>query len=743
MSATGSKTVNLTACPPGVKGNEPEYWVYISGRDTGEAVKVTGGSCAGDGRPGTLQFATARSHASGYTIKSASDGLQEALIAARFIPTNPAGKPQAGKVIVPPGEYQAYARVSIRSANMTVDFSGSIVECHMDDSCIYVGDPKNSSLYENITIINPRGRPMVANGTKPFIEVNAQKTRVINVGTRAGLASDSFGTYVQVDDDQGFLLDGLDSTLGYGIRCDASFCGSYVTAPGPFNTWSAVGWLKNMVISAQCKGNGVDWQSGNTVHVSDSVIQGWSQFGLRGGVRRGGGGGTQFHNVYTEASPHCHNPLGNVGQAGVIQQGKSFGADAAPAGIIPLFAKTGSTDYRYYVVARHKTFGVSNPLYAGKALTNGSGNVTVTTPDIAGASTFDLLRVTTAAGNVREQAPFGTGNYAVATNVSRDSACAKGVCTFTDTQAAPSTYTVPAVTYFPLLDYWPGGLILSAGGDTSSYLQGATAGLNAVVATNNIVSVRGSRAPSVSAQVCQPASSWTPVWLSCATTNYGPESFYEQGALLLAVKPNEDGGIRTNLKGRINFPTLGSGPGHIITLSDSNFQKTIATANNRPTNDANDAFIGYDQGDGNPAHVGISLGAPKSLSSYIGNVGDGSNWKERLTAAQKDFAVPVVIKGGNTFTLGAGSPLSQMKIYKTNGVPAATVPGQSCVDVIGTLNGLSISDEVTSVRPPSKLGNLSLNAYVSAANSIALHFCNPGTSKAKSPPGVYSFLAVH
>ena len=77
-----------------------------------------------------------------------------------------------------------------------------------------------------------------------------------------------------------------------------------------------------------------------------------------------------------------------------------------------------------------------------------------------------------------------------------------------------------------------------------------------------------------------------------------PSTFYEQGALLLAVKPNADAGRRTNLKGRLNFSTLGTGPGHIITLSDSDFQKTVATANNRPANDANDAFIGYDHGDG-------------------------------------------------------------------------------------------------------------------------------------------------
>lgn len=52
MGQPGSKTVNLPACPPGVKGNEPEYWILIHGS---EPARVTGRTCAGDGRPGTLQ----------------------------------------------------------------------------------------------------------------------------------------------------------------------------------------------------------------------------------------------------------------------------------------------------------------------------------------------------------------------------------------------------------------------------------------------------------------------------------------------------------------------------------------------------------------------------------------------------------------------------------------------------------------------------------------------------------------
>ena len=263
LSAAGAQLVNLTQCPVGVSASEPQYYVYISGSGTAEAVLVTGGTCAGDGLPGTLQFTTANSHPPGYSVGSASGGLQEALIAARFIPSNPAGTSQSGKVIVPPGELKLFARVSVRDSNITVDFSGSIVECWMNDTCLFVGDPANSSAYSDITLVNPRGRPAIVNGVAPFIEVNAQKTRLFNVATRLPVSGGTFGSLVQVDDDQAFLLDGLDTTLGGGLRCDSTVCAPAVYAPGPFNVFSAVGWLKNLNISLQCGGNGVDWQSGN------------------------------------------------------------------------------------------------------------------------------------------------------------------------------------------------------------------------------------------------------------------------------------------------------------------------------------------------------------------------------------------------------------------------------------------------------------------------------------------------
>ena len=263
LSSPGAKTITLASCPPGVTGTEPKYYVYIFGTGTPEAALVTGGTCAGNNASGTLQFTTVNAHPAGYSVASASGGLQEAIIAGRFVPTNPTTSPQSGKVIVPPGELKVFARVSIRASNITVDFSGSIIECWVSDTCIFAGDTTDSNLFSDITLMNPRGRPAVVGGQFPFIETNAQKTRILNIATRAGTAGATFGTYVQVDDDQSFLLDGLDTTLGSVLECDSSICNPAVYAPGPFNHFSAVGWLKHLNISLQCGGNGVDWESGN------------------------------------------------------------------------------------------------------------------------------------------------------------------------------------------------------------------------------------------------------------------------------------------------------------------------------------------------------------------------------------------------------------------------------------------------------------------------------------------------
>ena len=750
LGAPGAKTVHLPRCPSGVTGSESEYWVYINGTGTPEALKVTGGTCKGDERPGTLTLTTNKGHPHGYVLTSASGGLQEASIAARVALTFPEAL-QGGKVVAPPGEFRIHARVSLRTINQTVDFTGSVFECWVDDACIYVGDPKNSNLVTNVTLINPRGRPTVRHGHKPMLEVNGQKTRIFNLMTRVGVYLDGgdygkFGSYVNVVGDQAFLLDGLDTTAGFGLECTASFCGTVIKAPGPFSANAAVGWLKHLQIAPVCQGNGIDWQSGNTLRVSDSVIQGYSQFGLRGGLASGGYGMISMENVYMEDGGSCTNPLGKVGTAGVIVQGGkiSIRDGEAPSGHFPTFANTGKTEYRYYLIAHNKLYGASNPLYAGNALSNGSGNITVTTPDLPGAATFDLLRVAVPTSALFA-APNGTGNYAVATGVARASACTGGVCTFTDTQTALGTYTVPAIGFFPRLDYWPGPLVLGPTWDGTSVLSAATASLD-VNDLNGVpiwqVNVLGSTGPAISMTKCSLLRG-SPVWASCLGAVAPRDSSYWQMATLMGFRSNTAVSSTVGLKGRLIFNAYGDGSNHIITLVDSNFNKTVATENFRPPFDVNDAYIGYDAGGASLSNLGISVGAPASISNYIGNVGDGKSWKERLTQKQKTFAVPVAIQSGSTLTVGSGTPLSQMKIYKTTGVASSSVPGQSCIDVKATVPGLSDLDQITGLRPPKPLGNLSVNGYASAADTVTLHFCNPTPSSVGIPPGTYSFLAMH
>ena len=711
---------------------------------------MTGGTCKADNQPGTLQFTTQNPHSAGYAVGSASTGLQEASIAARYFYQNPPShSPSGGAVIVPPVEFNIHARVSIRATNQTVDFSGSTFNCYADDTCIFVGDPNNSSMFLDVTLINPRGQPMVAKGTKPMIETNGDRTRIFNVSGRENPLGGTFGTYVQVDDDQAFLLDGLDSAVGRVIRCDATFCGSDVTAPGPFNRASAVGWLKHLQLSNQCDGNGVDWQSGNTLHIEDSVIQGFSQFGVRTGTMRGGYGPSELTNVYMEVGS-CTNPqypgkgIAARAVAGLISEGVAMieGA-AAPVGQVPEFSSSGSESVYYWIVVKDSKMGASVPLPIGYAKTDGKTPVPVAWPRVKGTNTitYDLLR--TPDSGSAWTVPSGSGAFAVSSNIAQ---CSGPVCTAVDSNSAPGNYSVSLGGYFPEISFWPGGIILSPNADRTNPV-GAVAlfadGTDFVTGVSPIVNVLGVGAPTVYANHCA-ARALPNTWVSClAGDSVGNNAVPSATVLQYGTV---GGGDPENRKGRLIFgrtPFSSLNRGHYITLVDTNPTKTMNTRGYRPPTDSADTYIGLDNSNTQLNKAQLAFGAPVSISGYIGNEGDGKHWGERLTAKEKTFAVPVVIQQGSSLTVGGGSALSQMKIYKTPIVPQASVPAQRCLDVPVTVTGLSTTDQITGVTPPAELGNLSLNAYSKSENMLVLHFCNPSAAAVSLPRGTYSFLGVH
>jgi trimeric autotransporter adhesin len=96
-----------------------------------------------------------------------------------------------------------------------------------------------------------------------------------------------------------------------------------------------------------------------------------------------------------------------------------------------------------------------------------------------------------------------------------------------------------------------------------------------------------------------------------------------------------------------------------------------------------------------------------------------------------------------SLNVGSGSAVSRIGYFTTGVVTPAAVPAQSCNDQTFTVSGLVATDNLGSIRPPTSLGNLSMNGYASAANTVLLHFCNAATVSAVPPAGAYTFLAMH
>ena len=652
----GPNTITLSHCPPGVIASNPNLYVYISGTGSPETVQVTGGTCKGDGQPGTLQFTAAYAHASGYTVSSASSGIQESLLASN-------AKTQSGNIFVPPGEYAVRAPISIQMNNATITFSGATLDCYVSASCIFIGAQAGGQA-QNVTLVNPTGRPMVPYGTGAFIEDNGQATTLQNVAAGTAIQPpNSFGTYVQVDNDQSFTLNGMDA-LGWGLRCDSTFCGAYITAPGPFDTYAAVGSLTNLNLSLQCDGSGIDWQSGNGLTISNSVIQGWSLFGVRVGLRRGGYGGFVSNNVYYESAPSCdsYNPYGNVGLAGIINQGGqvSIGGTAANSvdGTIPNWgAPSGSLMWLYWVVPVSSLYGDGVPLPAGYAYVSGAGPITGTFPRVAGASSYKILKI--ASTPSQQPYPEGTGNYWL-TSVAQSS-CAAHSCQFTDGGQTLSSYTNVGESnnniYLPMLDFWPGTIIMGQAGDTSSasysiFTPNLTAG---ILGEGDVVSTLPASIITGQAQTMIPTDTPVVAAAGISATNTNGSAF--PGATVLKAFNSPDD-LYSGYKGRENFGGQGLPGGFfpIITLGDSNWGKTWSTPNERPTADPGDLDVGY-EGTINTYYQR----AASEIRNYIGKLPDGSP-QESLTSATKTFNVPVVINGNLTVTgtcTGCGPAVAQ------------------------------------------------------------------------------------
>jgi hypothetical protein len=676
----GANTVTLTPCPKGVNGTDLWHYLYISGAGTPEAVLITGGDCVGGMSKGTVTFSAAYPHPATYQIGSATAGVQEAFNDAI---TPKSDSQNSRSVLITPGDYLFHARLSIRASSVNVSVSGATITCAMQDTCIFLGDPGSSNTFQSITIDGLRVRPGIPRGTWTAVEDNAGGSTISNMGTASNASpGNSFGHLVQNDNDQAEQLIRVNTNLGNWSRCDTTFCSSAIYGPGPPDTNAGVFWISNSNLTFQCGANGIDNLDGNTLHVSDSVVQGYAQFGVRSYALYANVPSVLFNNVYEEIG-NCTNPLG-TGIAGLIVLGgfAEVSGGTGPVGSVPQYVNTGNTQYNYYVVVHSSTLGDSPVFVVGTALTNGAGKIPVLWNQIGrqGVITYDLLR-TSGAG---DSTPFGTGAFAVAIGLTSAN-CSNQVCSFVDdASSTPSSYTVPNATYSPTLRNWPGSVILTQIGDTMNNKEGAARYFTQTWSGGGFVSSSGTAEPSVFAGDCSSARNGSPVWMQCQRGN--PSS----DATLFDISTGY--GVFPGLKGRVIF----EGPAdytdlvgtEVVTFADSNPAKTMAASGNRPTWDAADTFAAFDMPNGSDvAHVQFSFGAPVSLSNYINHVPDGVAWLERLYANVKLFRVPITAPS-----------------YET---------ASNCVSAVGTCD--SASAGIVSIAP----GSTTITVFTTAVNALS------------------------
>lgn len=443
--------------------------------------------------------------------------------------------------------------------------------------------------------------------------------------------------------------------------CTTTYCANAIYAPGPFSRNAAVIYADHLNFSIGCTGNGITDYSGNTLSVSDSVIQGFSEWGVATGVLKGGYGPSTFSNVYNEVG-NCTNPQypgsGEAQRAEVgllaFGQSQTVRGGEGPVGAMPVFAATGNrrTQYNYYLIVHDSVLGVSAPLWCGLALVDSvkpAGNITVACPRVTGTNEirYDLLRTSGEGGNrvYPSSTECGGGSLtACGAVLTEQPQCNVSICRFTDAaNAKTSSYAVRTYpTYFPKLNFWPGSVVLDSTGDTTAAANAATQiyGDDTSIAGGDTMIALQSQMSSGMFKNCSTPT--VGVQLTCLEgSSYGNNNPRVIGTLL--QNGGVVGGGASGIKGRLNFfnpPGYAGNTGEVITLFDCHPEKTLAAPFYRPQADPCDSYIGLDR-ISSASSVGVAFGASESQSWYVNRLPDDKNWSARLTASDFLFRVPI------------------------------------------------------------------------------------------------------
>jgi hypothetical protein len=557
-----------------------------------------------------------------------------------------------GVVLFPPGTYIVTSKVRLLHSFQQWQGTGGTIECSVpSDACIQVGPDVPSEFYMHNQIINLPFKPK-GHSTGSAIKDNGFDLTLDHISGRfATAANDTWQHLIDITIDENFVLKGLWNVNGI-IQCDAMFCGSVLYAeggiiPGAALPNAAVGWVSDSNFSTQCMGNDIDWQSGNDLHLTSVIMQGYPQFGLRAGV--GVDDGRVLASKVHNESAYCTNPQlhGQRASAGYVMNGGTFeSTEGQLGGALPTFTasgNTGSTAYWYWVIVHSALYGDTAPMPVGKTTTAPGSwttgtSITVEWPSIAPTSgdaiTCSLLR------GVASPAPYP--NDGVQDQVATGIPCGSGTYTsYADTAptASLTTYAFATRSQFePYISFWPGSVILGGANINNSYNRAKFIGTCAPGAS--FVTVQGYDDTIDFPQVtCTGGQNLFQMFPDGPVTTFAPgrviTGFGQVATVLDGILPYR---TPTNVKGVFN---LGLNVlGDAIEVSDSNTFKTRATAGNRPVADPGDNAIG---GDGSDIAGRVAVRGGASISQYVNHLFDGTAWLERLTSTMKTFKVPVTI----------------------------------------------------------------------------------------------------
>ncbi len=187
LTAGVPATVTLTPCPIGIDTTSGAgYQVLVSGGGTSEAVNVssTSGGCTSGATSGTIRFTPFNSYASGYTIGSASSGIQETLNAGCGVDPTAYKNSQCNVTIPANGPngsvntYNVFGTIFLHSNQSVLSGYGVSLSCQGRGACLQVGSQASSNNFTNNTILGLSFRtPTDLSGNPAFAGVAVTQTQ--------------------------------------------------------------------------------------------------------------------------------------------------------------------------------------------------------------------------------------------------------------------------------------------------------------------------------------------------------------------------------------------------------------------------------------------------------------------------------------------------------------------------------------------------------------------------------------